>query len=189
LFFPAKRYKPFFSYYDQSVLGFLQEFHRNSLFTNVHLSLSGENRRKFDDMSQMMTQLLPSITSIESLRPIYVNYDYNADFFRGHYNMLASSRILIKGLGFIPIILNINKNINNVNRFPIPLLSPSILLLFVYFFSDCKFAKDNWYWYRHWLHISREDGNPRVLVVTDCLRSVNGPVNQIHPFIENIKKV
>jgi hypothetical protein len=93
----------FISYYDQSVLGFLQEFHRNSLFTNVNLALCGHHG-KFDAMSQMMTQLLPSITSIESLKPIYLNHDYNAALFQEHSNMLASAKILIIWSGFIHIL-------------------------------------------------------------------------------------
>jgi hypothetical protein len=88
-----------FSYYDQSVLGFLQQFHRNSLFTNVNLTLLGENRRKFNAMTQMMTQLLPSITSIESLTPTCHNY---ALFLKEHSDMLASAKILIIRSAFIP---------------------------------------------------------------------------------------
>jgi hypothetical protein len=55
-------------------------------------------------MSQMMTQLLPSITSIESLKPIYLNHDYNAALFQEHSNMLASAKILIIWSGFIHIL-------------------------------------------------------------------------------------
>jgi hypothetical protein len=80
----------------------LQEFGRNSLLTNVHLLLGGENDRKFDAMSQMMTQLLPSITSIESLRSICYHH-HTALFREEHSDMMASTRILFGWSGLIPI--------------------------------------------------------------------------------------
>jgi hypothetical protein len=94
----------FFSYYDQSVLDFLQEFGRNSLLTNVHLFLYGENRPKIDAMSQMMTQFLPSITNIESLIP-YDCYDHNAALFQEELSdMMTSTRFIFGWSGFIPIV-------------------------------------------------------------------------------------
>jgi hypothetical protein len=51
-------------------------------------------------MTQMMTQLLPSITSIESLTPLYYNYN-TALFLEEHSDMLASVRILTSWSGFI----------------------------------------------------------------------------------------
>jgi hypothetical protein len=92
----------FISYYDQSVLGFLQKFNRNSLLTNVNLTLKGENRPKFDAMSEMMTQLLPSITSIESLTSECKQN--NPALLQEHSDMLTSARILIDWSGFISII-------------------------------------------------------------------------------------
>jgi hypothetical protein len=81
----------------------LQKFGCNSLFTNVNLTLYGENRRKFDAMSKMMTQLMPSITSIESLNPSDC-YDHNAALFQEEFSdMLASTRIINGWSGFIPI--------------------------------------------------------------------------------------
>jgi hypothetical protein len=94
----------FFSYYNRSVLVFLQEFGRSSLLTNVKLTLCSENRREFDAISQMMAQLLPSITSIESLTPYYC-YDHNMALFQEkHSHMLASTRILLCWSVLIPIL-------------------------------------------------------------------------------------
>jgi hypothetical protein len=83
----------------------LQEFHSNSLLTNVHLFLSGENRRQLNAMIKMMPQLLPSITSIESLNS-YHCYDHNAALFQAGFfkeelsDMLTSARILYEWSGF-----------------------------------------------------------------------------------------
>jgi hypothetical protein len=86
----------FISYYDQTVLGFLQEFRSNSLLTDVKLILCAEHyRRKFDAMSQMMTQLLPSITSIESLS-LQCDNKKTALFLKEHSDMLALTRKLIR---------------------------------------------------------------------------------------------
>jgi hypothetical protein len=85
----------------------LQEFRRNSLLTNVHLILWGGNRRKFDAMSLMMTQLLPSITNIESLMPYYDRYDPNTALFQEEKELsdiLAPARILLGWSGLFPII-------------------------------------------------------------------------------------
>jgi hypothetical protein len=101
VFFPAVTILSCFSYYDQSVLDFLQEFNQNPLLTNVHLLLYGENRRKFDAMSQMMTQFMPSITSIESLNP-YNCYNNNTGLFREeHADMMSSTRIIFGWSSFI----------------------------------------------------------------------------------------
>jgi hypothetical protein len=105
LHFPTVTILSFFSYYDESVLGFLQEFRRNSMLTNVHLFLCGDNRRQLNAMNQMMPRLLPSITSIESLNT-YDCYDHNAALFQAGFfkkelsDMLTSARILYKWSGF-----------------------------------------------------------------------------------------
>jgi hypothetical protein len=79
----------------------LEQFGRNSLLTNVYLLLGGEIRPKFDAMSKMMTQLLPSITSIEALNT-YRCYDHNAALFQEELSdMLASTRIIRAWSGFI----------------------------------------------------------------------------------------
>jgi hypothetical protein len=105
----------YFSYYDQSVLDFLQEFGRNSPFTNVNLELHGENHRKFDAMSKVMAQLLPSITSIESLRSY--DYDHNAALFQEELSdMLTSARIL-NGRSVFIIIIKITSMILNSYSF------------------------------------------------------------------------
>jgi hypothetical protein len=82
----------FISYCDDSVLGFLQEFHRNSLFTNVNLDLfDNKVYRESKRISSLMIQLLPSITSIESVKPLIycmaLLKEKNSD-------MLSSARIL-----------------------------------------------------------------------------------------------
>jgi hypothetical protein len=80
----------FFSYFNQSVLGFLQEFHRKSLLTNVELNLVKTN---FD--SNALTQLVPLLTNINKLNLLF-HIDIEA-LIQKEYSkaMLASARILI----------------------------------------------------------------------------------------------
>jgi hypothetical protein len=62
-------------------------------------------------MSQMMRQLLPSITSIESLNPYYC-YNHNSALFQAAVferklsDMMASARILHEWSGFKFIYIN-----------------------------------------------------------------------------------
>jgi hypothetical protein len=83
----------FISYYNEDVLGFLQQFHRNSLFTNVNLNLF-DNKvcRESKRISSLMTRLLPSITSIESVKPWR---HCMAVLKEDNFDMLSSARVLI----------------------------------------------------------------------------------------------
>jgi hypothetical protein len=56
----------------------------------------------------------------------------------------------------------------------------------LYLFSHFGFGSDDWY--RHWLHIPREDGKPRVLLVTKVKTFENG-ISPLLTFIEKIKQV
>jgi hypothetical protein len=58
----------FFSYFNQFVLGFLQEFQRNSLLTNVDLNLYKTNVD-----SDVLPQLLPLFISVESLNLFHID--------------------------------------------------------------------------------------------------------------------
>jgi hypothetical protein len=124
------------------------------MLTNVKLILCGENRPKFDAMSQMMTQLLPSITSIESLRP-YDCYDHNAALFQEELSdMLASTRILRHWSGLIPLKKLATESTDMENCLPKPAdwhyinlpkqnnLSPFKLLSIIYSFQSF------WLWLR-----------------------------------------
>jgi hypothetical protein len=78
----------FFRYFNEIVLGFLQEFQRNSLLTNVHLCLYKTNLE-----SNALSQLVSLLTSIEKLILFYI--DIEAFIQQGYSKtLLESARIL-----------------------------------------------------------------------------------------------
>jgi hypothetical protein len=79
----------FFRYFNEFVLGFPQEFHRNSLLTNVDLSFYKTNVD-----SNAISQIVPLLTSIETLNLFYMDIEA---LIQKEYSarMLESARILL----------------------------------------------------------------------------------------------
>jgi hypothetical protein len=55
------------SYFDDSVLRFLQEFQQNSLLTNVKVRFAKIRNRSADVLVRIMTNVMPLLTSIDSI--------------------------------------------------------------------------------------------------------------------------
>jgi hypothetical protein len=79
---------PSFSYFDEFVLRFMQEFHRISLLTNVDLCFFEPNVD-----SDALLQIVPLLTSIDQLNLFYIDIEA---LIQKEYStrMLASARIL-----------------------------------------------------------------------------------------------
>jgi hypothetical protein len=92
------------SYFDRSVLGFLQEFHHNYLFTNVNLKMSTKDITSPENQLEFLTHFLPLMTNINSIELLAPSL-YYLDLIQNECSellmpMLASAQVLVTKLVF-----------------------------------------------------------------------------------------